>query len=244
MSRTRSNRTSKASHPAGSNLPPTPSANIESSHGNTSTGTYKRLLRRSGRSSLSFKVVSGIAGMALVGGAAYGVTNWVVGLGAGSSGEAQSGTVSNLTITAVASPAATNQLFPGTNGDVVATITNPNTFPVTVTGVNLPTNTTYAGGFTTSALATAQTGCTTVTSDVLWNFSTGTTGSAHTLTTPLTVAASVSLVVTFTNDASMTTSTPAACEATFFSMPSLTGVAATGGSATATTSPVVDSWTS
>jgi hypothetical protein len=182
--------------------------------------------------------------MALVGGAAYGVTNWVVGLGAGSSGEAQSGTVSNLTITAVASPAATNQLFPGTNGDVVATITNPNTFPVTVTGVNLPTNTTYAGGFTTSALATAQTGCTTVTSDVLWNFSTGTTGSAHTLTTPLTVAASVSLVVTFTNDASMTTSTPAACEATFFSMPSLTGVAATGGSATATTSPVVDSWTS
>jgi hypothetical protein len=182
--------------------------------------------------------------MALVGGAAYGVTNWVVGLGTGSSAEAQSGTVSNLTITAVASPSASNLMFPGTNGDVVATITNPNTFPVTVTGVNLPTNTTYAGGFTTSALATAQTGCTTVTSDVLWNYSTGTSGSAHTLTTPLTVAAGGSLVVTFTNDASMTTATPAACEGTFFSMPSLTGVAATGGSATATTSPVVDSWTS
>jgi hypothetical protein len=182
--------------------------------------------------------------MALVGGAAYGVTNWVVGLGAGSSGEAQSGTVSNLTITAVASPAASNQLFPGSNGDVVATITNPNTFPVTVTGVNLPTNTTYAGGFTTSALATAQTGCTATTSDVLWNYATGTSGSAHTFTTPVTVAAGGSLVVTFTNDASMTAGTPAACEGTFFSMPSLTGVAASGGSATATTSPVVDSWTS
>jgi hypothetical protein len=182
--------------------------------------------------------------MALVGGAAYGVTNWVVGLGAGSSGEAQSGTVSNLTITAVASPAATNQLFPGNNGDVVATITNPNTFPVTVTGVNLPTNTTYAAGYTASNLGTAQAGCTAVTSDVLWNYSTGTTNSAHTLTTALTVAASGSLVVTFTNDASMTAATPVACEGTYFSMPSLTGVAATGGAATATTGPATDAWTS
>jgi hypothetical protein len=188
--------------------------------------------------------VSGIVGMALVGGAAYGVTNWGVGLSAGSSGEAQSGTVNNLTITAVASPAAANQLFPGNNGDVVATITNPNTFPVTVTGVNLPTNLTYAAGFTASNLGTAQTGCTSVTSDVLWNYSTGTLGSAHTLTTALTVAASGSLVVTFVNDASMTAATPAACENTYFSMPSLTGVAATGGTGTATTGPATDAWTS
>jgi hypothetical protein len=52
------------------------------------------------------------------------------------------------------------------------------------------------------------------------------------------------LVVTFTNDASMTTSAPAACVNTYFSMPSLTGVTATGGAATATTSPATDSWTS
>jgi len=189
------------------------------------------------------KVLAGVAGMALVGGTAYGVTNWIVGLTAGSSAEAQSATVSNLTITAVATPSATNQLFPGANGDVVATITNPNSFPVTVTGVDLPTNTTYAGGFTTSALSTAQTGCSSSTSFVLWNFSTGTSGSAHTLTTPLTVAANGTLTVTFTNDSSMTIAAPAACENTFFSMPSLTGIAASGGAATATTSPATDAWT-
>ena len=52
------------------------------------------------------------------------------------------------------------------------------------------------------------------------------------------------LAVTLTNDASMATSTPAACAATYFSLPSFTGVTATGGSATSTTSPATDSWTS
>jgi hypothetical protein len=190
------------------------------------------------------KFVSAVVGMALVGGGAYAATNWVVGLNAGSSAEGQSATIANLTITAVASPSATNLLFPGGNGDVVATITNPNAYPVTITGVDLPTNTTYAGGFTTSALGTAQSGCTTANSDVIWNFSTGTSGSVHTFTNPLTVAASGSLTVTFTNDASMTLAAPAACAATYFSMPSLTGVVATGGVATATTSPATDAWTS
>ena len=186
--------------------------------------------------------------MALVGGGAYAATNWIVGLTGGSSGEGQSATVQNLTITAVASPAAVNQLFPGGNGDVVLTVSNPNPYPVTLTGVNLPTNLTYAGGFTTSALSTAQAGCSTVTSDVLWNFSTGSSGSAHTLTSALTIGASGNannpLTVTLTNDASMTAATPAACEGTFFSLPSLTGIAATGGAATLTASPVTDSWTS
>ena len=243
MSFTRTNRTLRASKQATAASQPKSSA-MASKPDAPSSGHFSGFRQRAGRRSLPFKIVSGLVGMALVGGAAYGVTNWVVGLGAGSSGEAQSGTVSNLTITAVASPAATNQLFPGNNGDVVATITNPNTFPVTVTGVNLPTNITYASGFTTSNLGTARVGCTSVTSDVLWNYSTGTSGSAHTLTTALTVAASGSLVVTFTNDASMTAATPAACEGTYFSMPSLTGVAATGGTATATTGPVTDTWTS
>jgi hypothetical protein len=195
--------------------------------------------------SVAVKVVSGLAGMALVGGAAYGVTSWVVGLSAGSAGEAQSATVSNLTITAVASPSATNQLYPGSTGDVVATITNPNSFPVTVTGVNLPANTVYANGYTTSALATTQTGCISTTpSGVTWNFATSTSGTAHTLATALTVAASGTLTVTFTNDATMISAAPAACEGTYFSLPSLTGVVASAGTATATTSPTTDSWTS
>jgi len=165
--------------------------------------------------SVAVKVVSGLAGMALVGGAAYGVTSWVVGLSAGSAGEAQSATVSNLTITAVASPSATNQLYPGSTGDVVATITNPNSFPVTVTGVNLPANTVYANGYTTSALATTQTGCISTTpSGVTWNFATSTSGTAHTLATALTVAASGTLTVTFTNDATMISAAEAACEGT------------------------------
>jgi hypothetical protein len=40
-----------------------------------------------------------------------------------------------------------------------------------------------------------------------------------------------------TNDASMTAAVPAACEAMYFSMPSLTGVTYKGRAATATTSP-------
>ena len=42
----------------------------------------------------------------------------------------------------------------------------------------------------------------------------------------------------------MALTSPAACEATFFSMPSMTGIAASGGAATATVTPVTDAWTS
>ncbi len=194
-------------------------------------------------------VVGGVAGVVLAGTVAYAATNWAVGLNSGSTGEGQSAAISNLTITAVASPAATNLLYPGGNGDVVVTISNPNPYPVTVTAVQLPTNATYATGYTTSALSTTQTGCLAATpSDVVWNYSTGTSGTSHTLTSSLTVAASGQannpLTVTFTSDASMTTAAPAACASTYFSMPSLTGVTATGGAATVTASPATDAWTS
>jgi hypothetical protein len=182
-------------------------------------------------------------GVVVAGTGAYAATNWVVGLDSNSSGEGQSAAIANLTITAVASPVATNLMYPGSNGDVVATITNPNPYPVTVTGVDLPTNATYASGFTTSALSTAQTGCSNTTSDVIWNWS-GATNSPHTFTNALVVAASGSLTVTFTNDASMTSAAPAACANTYFQMPSLTGVIATAGGGTATSSPTTDAWTS
>jgi hypothetical protein len=195
------------------------------------------------------KVLSATLGIVVAGAGAYAATNWVVGLTGGSSGEGQSATISNLSISAVASPSATNLLYPGGTGDVVVTISNPNPYPVTITAIQLPTSTTYATGYTTSALTTTQTGCLAATpSDVIWNFSTVTSGSSHTLTTPLTVAASGQannpLAVTFTNDASMTAASPAACVNTYFSMPSMTGVTATGGAGTATISPATDSWTS
>ena len=209
----------------------------------------RRARTRGTRLSRRSKVASVLVGALLTAGVAYAATNWVVGLAGGSSGEGQSAGVSNLTISAVASPAATNLLYPGGTGDVVVTISNPNPYPVTITAVQLPTNTTYATGYTTSALSTTQTGCLASTpSDVIWNFSTGTSGTSHTLTSALTVGASGAannpLVVTLTADASMTSAAPAACENTYFSMPALIGVTATGGAATSTTTPATDSWTS
>jgi len=208
----------------------------------TSTTRHPRWTRRT-------KVVSAVCGILLAGVGAYAATNWVVGLNGGSSGEGQSATITNLSISAVSSPAASNLLYPGGNGDVVVTISNPNPYPVTITAVNLPTNTTYATGYTTSALTTTQTGCLAATpSGVVWNYSTATSGSSHTLTSPLTVGASGQannpLVVTLTNDASMAATAPSACANTYFSLPSLTGITATGGAATSTTTPATDSWTS
>ena len=206
------------------------------------------MTKKASRWSRRAKVVSAVCGCLLVAGGAYAATNWVVGLNAGSSGEGQSATIANLTITAVASPAPANALFPGGTGDVVVTIANTNPYPVTITAVNLPANTVQAGGFSNSALTTAQTGCSTSTSAVTWSFATATSGTSHTLSAPLTVGASGAsnnpLVVTLTNDASMASTSPAACANTFFSMPALTGITATGGSATSTTSPATGGWTS
>jgi hypothetical protein len=191
------------------------------------------------------KIIAGVVGAALAGGVAFATTNWVVGLANGSSGEGQAANISNLTITAVASPAAGNLLYPGGTGDAVIKISNPNSFPVTITAVQLPTNTTYANGYNDSALSSAITGCSASSpSTVTWNFATATSGSSHTLTSPLTVAANGNLSVTLTNDAQMGNSAPAACAGAYFQLPSLTGVTATGGAGTPTSGPATDAWTS
>lgn len=82
----------------------------------------------------------------------------------------------------------------------------------------------------------------------MWNFATSSSGTAHTLTSNVTVAANGQsnnpLVVTLTNDASMTVDAPTQCEGTFFSMPSLTGVTAIASTAAPTTSPTTDTWSS
>lgn len=200
--------------------------------------------RRAAGRTIVLKIGTGVFGASLVGGSAYGVTNWVIGLGSGSSGEVQAATVSNLAISAVASPSPVNLLYPGASGDVVLSIVNTNVFPVTITGVDLPTNTTYATGYTTSALSTSISGCSSANSTVTWNYSSATTGSVHALSTPLTVGANSSLAVTLSSDAFMSLAAPAACEGAFFSMPALTGIVASGGAAASTTSPATDSWTS
>jgi len=163
-------------------------------------------------------------------------------------GQAQAASVSNLTITAVAVPSPTNQLYPGAAGDVVLKITNPNVFPVTITAVQLPANTTYATGYANSNLTSPIAGCTSDAgahpSLVAWNFATGSSGSSHTLI-PVTVGANnATLTVTMTSDALMGASAPAACEAAYFSMPSIPSVTATSSTSAATSSPTTDSWTS
>jgi hypothetical protein len=206
--------------------------------------------KKASRWSRRAKVVSAVCGCVLVAAGAYAATNWVVGLNAGSSGEGQSATIANLSITAVATPAPGNVLFPGGTGDVVVTIANTNPYPVNITAVNLPASIIQAGGFSNSTLTTAQAGCTTTTSGVSWNFATTTSGTSHSLVPVggITVGASGAsnnpLVVTLTNDALMATTSPAVCANTFFSMPAFTGITATGGNGTSTTSPATSGWTS
>ena len=161
------------------------------------------------------------------------------------SGAAQSATASNLTITAVSTPSPVNHLYPGSNGDVVLQITNPNVFPVTITAVSLPSASSYATGYTTftsNTFSGAVSGCSSSTSLVAWNYASGT--NPHTLASALTVGAGGTLTVTMTNDATMGLNAPAACEGIYFSMPSLTAITATSSTSAATSSPTTDSWSS
>jgi hypothetical protein len=206
-------------------------------------------IRSGHRTTLRAKVIAASFGVAMAGTGVYAATNWVVGVASASSGQARSASNSNLIVSAAAIPAAGGLLYPGATGDVVITIANPNPFPVTITAVQLPTNTTYATGYTTSALTTSQPGCLASTpSAVAWNFATSVSGTSHALTTPLTVGSSGApnnpLVVTLSNDATMGISAPSACANAYLSMPSLTGITATGGSAVSTTTPATDGWSS
>jgi hypothetical protein len=107
---------------------------------------------------------------------------------------------------------------------VVATISNPTDFPVTITVVEPPTSSTHADGYVDSALTNPRSGCQASSpSDVSWNFANGTSASSHSLTGLITVAATTGqsdnpLTVTFTDDAFMSSEAPARCENSYFSM--------------------------
>jgi hypothetical protein len=181
-------------------------------------------------------------------GLAYEATLWTVGLNSGSSGQDKTATVSTRTITALPMRCS-HLLYPHSAGGVVAKITNPNHFTVTITKIKLPISTAHGIGYSTSSLATTTTGCGALAteSDVTSHYSSGTTRSSHTLATPLTVAAMGQsgdrLTVTLTDDASMGTAS-ATCEATF-KTPSLSGAAAyVAGSLTLASRPTTNKWTS
>ncbi|MGN6607423.1 MAG: hypothetical protein ACTHMS_10515 [Jatrophihabitans sp.] len=161
-------------------------------------------------------------------------TNWTVGINSGSDGEAQSATISNLTVTATASPTAGNLLYPGGTGDVVLTISNPNIFPVEVTGFSVPNDATFADGYSDSGLSSAQAGCDHTNSAVTWAGAVNGSSANLTLGSNLVVAAAVgaspgTLHVTLTNAAAMGAGAPLACAGIYLKMPGFTNVAATGG---------------
>lgn len=207
-----------------------------------------QLPRARGHKRRAMPIVALFLGTVLAGSAAYAVTQWVVSLGAGSSGQAKGAVVTNITITAVASPSPTNVLYPHGTGDVVLKITNPNHFPVTISALKVPSTTTYAAGYGTSGLGSSVSACgaSASGSDVYWHYSTSSTSTTHTLSSPLTVAASGNsgdpLTVTLTGGASMGTGASATCEGKYFKMPSLKGVTAYGGgNVTPNSSPATDS---
>jgi hypothetical protein len=185
-----------------------------------------------------------LLGAVVLVGCAIGAAGWLVNLSGGFSAEAASRAVSNLAISATTAPSAGTSLYPGDDGDVVTAIANPNPVSVTVSGVRLPPDTSYASGYSDAALTTAQAGCSAANSDVSWRFATRAGGTTHILASPLTVAGNSTLVVTLANDATASVAQPAACERTYFSMPALTAIAATAGAGPPTLSPAIDTWTS
>jgi hypothetical protein len=202
------------------------------------------------RFSRKARVAGAVFGALLAASVGYAASNWIVGLNSGSNGEAESTAAHNLTISAIATPTPTHLLYPGSNGDVVVTITNPNPFAVTLSVLKLPASTVFAAGFTASGLTTSKTGCAltsgTTGTQVIWTGA-STSGTSHTLATPLKVAASGNagdpLKVVLTGEATMGISAPTACQSTYFSMPSLTGVTATAGiTGAVTTSPASDTY--
>lgn len=132
-------------------------------------------------------------------------------------------------------------LYPGGAGDVIAEITNPNGFTVTIDGVQPPPLRTFAAGYTTADLSAPQPGCDPSTSAVSWSHA-GDTSQMHALAVPVTLGPYGTLLVTFAGGAVMGATSPSACAGTYFLMPALVAVAARQGDGPATPGPARDWW--
>ena len=169
------------------------------------------------------KVGASVLGVVLAGGAAFGATNWIVGLSAGSSGQApvRQHLQPDDQCRGLARPHQSS--LSGGHGRRGGHDQQPQPLPGDHHRAAVAHQHHLCHGVHHKRTATTtQTGCLATTpSDVIWNYSTTTSGSSHTLTSAVTVGASGAannpLVVTFTNDASMTAAAPAACANTYFS---------------------------
>ncbi len=174
----------------------------------------------------------GIAGVAWAAGHAPGI-------GAAASGH--TGPRILVAITA-AHVSGVRAVYPGGTGDVVVAIANPNTVSVRVTALDLPPDTTYATGFTSSAQTARRAGCSAATSGVVWNGSARARTIAARLAVPVVIGAHHTVTVTMAHGVYMKATAPAACEATYFMMPRLSGVGARTDGHVRTSAPAVDTW--
>jgi hypothetical protein len=149
---------------------------------------------------------------------------------------------SDLSVDAMGPAGLTQPLFPGATGDVAVVVSNPNSFAVSVTALELPPGTAFASGYADSSLSTPRPGCGPKVSLTGWSGAAPGEPSWHVLTSSLTIAARSRLQVDFTGAAYMGQLAPAACQNSYFRMPSLIGILATGTSEPSTSGPVQDSW--
>ncbi len=164
---------------------------------------------------------------------------WVAGPGTGAPGHAGPRVLVSITAAGVSGVRA---IYPGGTGDVVVAIANPNTVSVRVTALDLPSDTTYATGFTNSAHTTRRAGCSAATSGVVWTGSARARAISARLTIPVVVGAHHTVNVTLAHSVYMKSTAPAACEATYFMMPRLMGVGARTDAHARTSAPAVDTW--
>jgi hypothetical protein len=159
--------------------------------------------------------------LVLAGGVAYAFwTTTGTGTGAASSGTAQALTLAGGSVTGT-------QLYPGSSGDVVVTITNPNPFPVSVDSLTLPT--TAATSFNDAALTSSDSACDAGTG-VTWNYTTKTLSGV--IVGKKVGSTNGSLTLTLTNGAAMSNASNTNCQGHFFKMPNVTAVAATSSTGT------------
>jgi len=102
-----------------------------------------------------------------------------------SGGDAAGARVADLVIAPAAVSSTAQLLYPGTRGDAVLSVRNPNPFAVTLTGVWLPTATTFADGYADSALLQRQPGCAAATPSLVAWADTDAAPSLHVLSTPI-----------------------------------------------------------
>jgi hypothetical protein len=133
-------------------------------------------------------------------------------------------------------------MYPGASADVAVILTNHHSLPIRVRAVRLPSNRTYASGYRNAAHTIPVAGCTAANSGVTWRGSGPRGGTVHALDTPLVIGPHQSLSVLLTNGAQMSTSSPAACEGSYFAMPSLGIIGSRANIRARSVTRPVDSW--